>query len=98
MASTVVFGLVLVNIALAQSSFELGDLRRQVAERQARGRELRYEVARAESPERISRVAAELGLVAPDREEYLQGPAVLVSAEEEPRADSAGYELSAARP
>jgi cell division protein FtsL len=97
LASLVVFGLVLVNIALAQSSFELADLQRQVVEQQARGRELRYQVARAESPERIATVAAELGLVPPEREEYLQGPAVLVSVEKEPRADAAGYELSTAR-
>jgi cell division protein FtsL len=97
-ASVVVFGLVLVNIALAQRSFELGDLQNKVAEEQERGRRLRYELARAESPERVAEMAAQLGLVSPESEHYLQGPAVLVSSQGEARAGSAGYELSAARP
>jgi cell division protein FtsL len=98
MASVVVFGLVLVNIALAQSSFELGDLQKKVAQEGERSRRLRYEVARAESPERVASTAAELGLVSPESEHHLQGPAVLVSSETEARAGSAGYELSMARP
>lgn len=97
-ASAVVFGLVLVNIALAQSSFELGDLQKRVGEEQLRGRRLRYEVARAESPERVAAMAAQLGLVSPEREEHLQGPALLVSSESEPRGGLAGYELSTAAP
>ena len=97
-ASVVVFGLVLVNIALAQSSFELGDLQKKVADQQERGRRLRYELARAESPERVAEMAAGLGLVSPESEHYLQGPAILVSSEEQAKAGSAGYELSAARP
>ena len=97
-ASVVVFGLVLVNIALAQRSFELVDIQSKVAEEQERGRRLRYELARAESPERVAEMAAQLGLVSPESEHYLQGPAVLVSSEGEAKAGSAGYELSAARP
>ena len=97
-ASVVVFGLVLVNITLAQSSFELGDLQKKVADQQERGRRLRYELARAESPERVAEMAAQLGLVSPESEHYLQGPTVLVSSVDDARAGSAGYELSAARP
>jgi cell division protein FtsL len=97
-ASLVIFGLVLVNIALAQSSFELGDLQKKVGEEQERGRRLRYELARAESPERLAETAAQLGLMSPESEHYLQGPAVLVSSEAEARAGYAGFELSTARP
>jgi hypothetical protein len=97
-ASGVVFGLVLVNIALAQSSFQLADLQKRSAEQQARSRQLRFEVAKAESPERIAQVGAELGLVAPERQQYLQGPAVLVSSHPEPEAGSAGFELVPASP
>lgn len=97
-ASGVVFGLVLVNIALAQSSFQLADLQKRSAEQQARSRQLRFEVAKAESPERIAQVGAELGLVAPERQQYLQGPAVLVSSHPEPEAGTAGFELAPASP
>lgn len=97
-ASSVVFGLVLVNIALAQSSFHLADLQKRSGEQQARQRQLRFEVAKAESPDRIAQKGAELGLVAPERQEYLQGPAVLVSSRAEPAAGTAGFELAPARP
>ena len=98
LAGAVVFGLVLVNIVLAQRSFELGDLQSRVAEQQTLAKRLRYEIARAESPERIAQAAAAMGLVSPEREEHIQGPAVLVSARVEPKADIAGYELSTATP
>lgn len=97
-AGGVVFGLVLVNIALAQSSFQLADLQKRSAEAQVRQRQLRFEVAKAESPERIAQVGADLGLVAPERQEYLQGPAVLVASHSEPAAGTAGFELAPARP
>lgn len=83
-AAGVVFGLVLVNIFLAQSSFRLSDLERQVAEQEARHRQLRFEVARAESPERIAQLASRLGLRAPDKQEYILGPAVIAAV---PRED-----------
>ncbi|MEX2553271.1 MAG: hypothetical protein WD627_09790 [Actinomycetota bacterium] len=97
-AGGVVFGLVLVNIALAQSSFQLADLQKRSAEGQVRQRQLRFEVAKAESPERIAQMGADLGLVAPERQEYLQGPAVLVASHSEPAAGTAGFELAPARP
>lgn len=77
--SAVVFGLVLVNIALLQSSFELGDVQAKMSEERSRQQQLRFEVAKAESPDRIALIGAQLGLVAPERQEFLQSPAVLVS-------------------
>jgi hypothetical protein len=76
LVSAVVFGLVLLNIHVAQTSFHLSDLQRQAAELEARQGRLRLEVARAESPEKIVEMGASLGLVAPGVQEYLQGPSV----------------------
>ena len=75
--SGVVFGLVLLNIHVAQNSFHLSDLQRQAAELQAEQRRLRYEVAKAESPERIVEMGATLGLVAPASQEYIEGPSLM---------------------
>ena len=77
LAGAVIFGLVLVNIFLAQSSFRLSDLQGRVAEQEARHRQLRLEVAKAEAPERIAQTAAELGLQAPGKQEYILGPAAI---------------------
>lgn len=71
--SGVVFGLVLLNIHVAQTSFHLSDLQRQAAELQTEQRRLRYEVARAESPERVVEMGTALGLVAPAGQVYLEG-------------------------
>jgi cell division protein FtsL len=79
--SAVVFGLVLLNIYVAQASFELSDLERRAAELQTEQRRLRYEVAKAESPERIVEMGTALGLVAPTSQEYLEGPSILVAGE-----------------
>lgn len=65
LTGVVVFGLVLLNIYLAQTSFALSDVQSQVAEQQSRQRRLRSEVATAEAPEHIARMARELGLVVP---------------------------------
>lgn len=73
----VVFGLVLLNIHVAQTSFHLSDLQRQAAELQTEQRRLRYEVAKAESPEKIVEMGATLGLVAPAAQEYIDGPALM---------------------
>lgn len=62
---SVVFGLVLLNIYLAQTSFNLSDVQARVAEEQSRQRALRSEVAGLQSPERVARMAEELGLVVP---------------------------------
>ena len=79
--SAVVFGLVLLNIYVAQASFQLSDLERKAAELQTEQRRLRYEVARAESPERIVEMGNALGLVAPVSQEYLEEPSILVADE-----------------
>lgn len=75
----VVFGLVLLNIYVAQNSFHLSDLQRRAAALQTEQRRLRYEVARAESPENVVEMGASLGLVAPGNQKFLEGPSVLVS-------------------
>jgi cell division protein FtsL len=77
--SAVVFGLVLLNIHVAQTSFQLSDLERRATELQTEQRRLRYEVAKAESPERIVEMGNALGLVAPASQEYLEGPSILVA-------------------
>lgn len=88
MVSAVVFGLVLLNIHVAQTSFRLSDLQQRAAELQAEQRRLRYEVARAESPEKVVEMSASLGLVAPPSQQYIEGPPAPVGeeagAEDEP--------------
>lgn len=94
-ASAVVFGLVLVNIELAQTSFGLSDVQSRVLDQQDRRQVLRFEVARAESPEQVARMAARLGMVTPPSQKFLQGPSALV-AHRESAGTAAGYQLSAA--
>ncbi|MEX2587283.1 MAG: hypothetical protein WD602_04725 [Actinomycetota bacterium] len=65
LAGVVVFGLVLLNIYLAQTSFALSEVQSKVAEERSRQRQLRSEVAQAESPATVSQMAVELGLVVP---------------------------------
>ncbi|CAN5877020.1 hypothetical protein BH23ACT12_BH23ACT12_11630 [soil metagenome] len=77
----VVFGLVLLNIHVAQTSFHLSALQRQAAEMQAEQRRLRYEVARSESPERVVEIGTSLGLVAPAGQVILEGPPLLAEGE-----------------
>lgn len=74
LAAAVVFGLVLVNIYVAQSSFRLNDLQAQVAQQEARQRRLRFEIAASEAPDKIAAAGASLGLVTPVDPAYLQGP------------------------
>ncbi|MEX0791381.1 MAG: hypothetical protein WD178_11465 [Actinomycetota bacterium] len=80
----VVFGLVLLNIHVAQTSFHLSDLQREAAALQTEQRRLRYEVARAESPERVVEMGAALGLVAPASPIYLEGPPLTAVGESAP--------------
>ncbi len=79
LVSAVVFGLVLLNIHVAQTSFHLADLQRRASELQTEQRRLRYEVAKAEAPDNIVEMSSSLGLVPPQSQEYLQGPSLLVS-------------------
>jgi len=83
--ATFVFGLVLLNIYLAQSSFTLADVQSRAQQEEAKYRRMRFEVARAESPERVAEAAAQLGLVPPAEQQYLT----------EPEAHSSGKQLLA---
>lgn len=72
----VVFGLVLLHIHVAQTSFQISDLQRHVAQMHSDNQRLRYEVARAESPEQIVEMSRVLGLVPPSDHLRLQGAVV----------------------
>lgn len=74
LVGAVVFGLVLLNIQLAQNSFELSELRGKAAELEGQQRRLRFEVALAESPDRIAEVARFMGLVPPQSTVFLRVP------------------------
>ena len=60
------FGLIVANTALDSSAFELEEIRTEIAAEQMRFDQLRLEVARLRSPERIQPLAEELGMVYPD--------------------------------
>jgi len=68
-----VFGLVLLNVLVAQASFKLADLETQVRTEEDRYRRMRYEVAFKESPARVAEAAAQIGLVPPESQEYILG-------------------------
>ena len=70
-----VFGLVLLNIYLAQSSFRLADLQSKVVTAEAEHRNMRLKVAVNESPEKVAAAAGALGLVVPEQQEYIEGRA-----------------------
>ncbi|MFN2610719.1 MAG: hypothetical protein ABR507_07615 [Actinomycetota bacterium] len=70
----IVFALVLLNIYVAQSSFRIGDLKSKVSIEEQHYKQMRYEVARQESPARVAQVAVGLGMVVPDKQEYIVGP------------------------
>ena len=59
------FGLIFSRISVDRSAFVLEDLEVQIATEEARLGDLRVEVARLKAPERISLLAAEMGLVYP---------------------------------
>ncbi|HEY8200063.1 MAG TPA: hypothetical protein VII47_01780 [Actinomycetota bacterium] len=71
----IVLGLVVLNVLVAQKSFRLGDLNRAVQQEQMRSQQLRFAVATAGSPDAIAAAAQRLGLVPPDRQEFLVRPA-----------------------
>lgn len=86
--SAVVFGLVLLNIHVAQTSFRLTELQQRASELQTEQRRLRYEVARAESPEKVVEMSNSLGLVPPPSQQYLEGPSILVADQTQAVEDS----------
>jgi cell division protein FtsL len=72
--SLVVFGLLLLHILLAQSSFQLETVRKRVAFEEERNRRMRFEVAGVTSPARVAEAARSLGLVVPKQYHYLVAP------------------------
>jgi cell division protein FtsL len=69
------FGLIFSRISLDRSAFVLEDLEVQISQEEARLGDLRVEVARLRSPERISRLAEEMGFVYPAERVGLRLPA-----------------------
>jgi cell division protein FtsL len=96
--SAVVFGMLLAvavsHTVLVEGQVHLDELDAQLATEQARYQELRTEVARLESPDRIVEAARAQGMVTPDDLVYLQPSAPDASAvgpttgdDDEPAAD-----------
>lgn len=98
--AAIVFGLVLLNIYLAQSSFRLAELEQQVAQQQDLYRKMRLQAATAESPEKIAAAASGLGLVPPQEQGYLVGRErhVVAQAPSEPTQDPSMKAVLGARP
>ena len=69
------FGLIFSRISLDRSAFVLEDLENEIVEEAARLGELRVEVARLQSPDRISTLADEMGLVYPAERIFIEVPA-----------------------
>jgi cell division protein FtsL len=69
-----VFGVVLIQVMLAQTSFELQKVHEQLVTEETKYRHMRFEVANAEAPAKIHEAAARLGLVVPAEQRYVFGP------------------------
>jgi cell division protein FtsL len=69
------FGLIFSRISLDRSAFVLEDLEQQISEQEARLGDLRVEVARLQSPDRISSIAQDMGLVYPAERISIRVPA-----------------------
>lgn len=87
LAVAVFFGLIIANTALDRSAFELEELRQGIVAEQGRFDQLRLEVARLRSPERIQPMAEELGLVYPDPADIrtVMAPGVVVAGRNDDR-------------
>jgi hypothetical protein len=72
---TMVLGLVVLNVLVAQKSFRLADLTKEIQQAELRSQQLRFDVATAGSPDAVAAAAQRLGLVPPDRQEFLVRPA-----------------------
>lgn len=72
--AALVFGVVLLHVMLAQSSFELQRVHEKMVAEETRYRQMRFEVATAEAPARIHQAAASIGLVVPPEQRYVYGP------------------------
>ena len=67
-----VFGILLEQVVLARSAYELWDVRKEVVAAEATHEELLLEAARLQSPGRIERFARErLGMIDPLSVEYI---------------------------
>lgn len=64
-------GLVVLNVLVAQKSFRVATVEKAVQAEQTRSQQLRYAVATAGSPDAVAEAARQLGLVPPDRQEFL---------------------------
>ncbi len=71
------FGLIVSRISLDRSAFVLDDLDEKIAAAESQHWDLRLEVARLQSPDRIAAAAAEMGLVFPESRTVLVAPPVL---------------------
>ena len=69
-----VFGVVLIQVMLAQTSFELQKVHEQLVKEETKYRQMRFAVANAEAPAKIHEAAARLGLVVPPEQRYVFGP------------------------
>jgi cell division protein FtsL len=70
--TAVVFGVLLEQVILAQSAFELTRIRQRIAAAQAENQELLLQMTELQSPDRLERFAREeLGMVDPSRVEYV---------------------------
>lgn len=67
----IVLGLVVLNVLVAQKSFRVATVEKAVQTEQTRSQQLRYAVATAGSPDAVAEAARQLGLVPPDRQEFL---------------------------
>lgn len=61
------FALIYSRTTLSDSAFRLEEVEAQIAQEQATFQQMRLEVARLQSPERIVPLAQEIGLVLPDQ-------------------------------
>ena len=59
------FGLIYSRISLDRSAFTLEELERQIVTEEARHWDLRMEVARLQSPQRITTIAQDMGMIYP---------------------------------
>lgn len=75
------FALIYSRTALDGSAFELDQIERQISEQEDRYQQLRLEVARLASPERIIPAAEEMGLVFPAEVTTVTATGVIVAQE-----------------
>lgn len=88
--------LVLMNVYVAQVSFKVNELQQQVGMEQNKYREMRYKISMAQSPARLAEAGQRLGLVAPVRQESLEGrPAPIPALARSGRESDSGAELKA---